>query len=134
MSGFFQIRRLHAWIACLAILFNALAPSLAHAVATFAGDGGGTGARMEICSMNGYQPTTATADPMHAPDGAPHAQAAQHCPFCATHAGHFALPPSPVSAPLPDPGPAARPPLFHRAPHPLFAWIAANPRAPPAAS
>ncbi|MGB7480947.1 MAG: DUF2946 domain-containing protein, partial [Burkholderiaceae bacterium] len=96
MKGFFQHRRWHAWIACLAILLNALAPSLSHALASPAPR---AAVWEEICSAHGA--ATSADDPA---DSIPeHAQASPHCPFCAPHGGHAALPPPAVSLLLPEP-------------------------------
>jgi hypothetical protein len=57
--------------------------------------------------------------------------AMEHCPYCFTHAGSFGILPSHdlavVKLALSQPYPQ----LFYRSPYPLFAWISANPRAPP---
>ncbi|HEY8085693.1 MAG TPA: DUF2946 domain-containing protein [Methylophilaceae bacterium] len=57
--------------------------------------------------------------------------AMEHCPYCFTHAGSFGIMPGHeltiVKLALSQPYPQ----LFYRSPYPLFAWISANPRAPP---
>lgn len=128
----FQIRRLQVWLACVAILLNALAPSISHALDSLQGK---SAAWVEICSMEGSRFVTMAID--HAPSSGdsttnPQLQAAQHCLFCASHVGDLALPASAMAVLMPDLGPALLPPLFYHAPHPLFSWTAANPRAPPA--
>ncbi len=57
--------------------------------------------------------------------------AMEHCPYCFTHAGSFGIMPGHeltiIKLALSQPYPQ----LFYRSPYPLFAWISANPRAPP---
>jgi hypothetical protein len=125
----------HMWFACLAILLNALSPSLSYAYAALHANA--NGATLEVCSARGAVYTQA--------DLAPAIQAAtsatdsvlhhiEHCPFCMSHAGSFALPP-PQSTPLAVmDGHDRYPPLFYQAPQPQFAWLAASPRGPPAAA
>lgn len=58
----------------------------------------------------------------------------EHCPFCFTHAGSFALMASfAVQARLLPAG-AQRPLLFYHSHQPLYAWASAQPRAPPTVS
>lgn len=125
-----KIRQLHTWLACLAILLNALAPSISHALDSF---NGRSAAWVEICSLDGTRFVTVAADQAPSSGDQPQAKVAQHCPFCASHAGNFALPAPSLAALAADPGTTIAPFLFYRAPQPLFAWAAANPRAPPAA-
>lgn len=135
MGKFFHRRRhcLSVWIACFAILLNALAPSISHA---FTAAQGQPPALIEICSVAGTRYIAPGADAnVSAPVDKNHvAEAAAHCPFCQTHAGSDALPP-PL---MPDFHPAAlqgtMPRLFYQAPQPLFSWSAAKPRGPPAVS
>ncbi|HTN66388.1 MAG TPA: DUF2946 domain-containing protein [Burkholderiaceae bacterium] len=117
----------------MAILLNALAPSISHALDSF---GGRSAAWVEICSLDGNRLVALAADHASAagdPGDQPQAKATQHCPFCASHAGNFALPTPSMAAQPANTGAAVVPLLFYRAPQPLFAWAAANPRAPPAA-
>jgi hypothetical protein len=67
----------------------------------------------------------------HSPASHSPAMHFEHCPFCFTHAGSFGLP---FVASIVIPTVTATtlaPLLFYRAPRPLFAWTAAQPRAPP---
>ena len=57
--------------------------------------------------------------------------AMEHCPYCFTHAGSFGIMPGHETGIVKLALSQAYPPLFYRAPYPLFAWISANPRAPP---
>jgi hypothetical protein len=118
-------RRFAAWLACCAILFAALAPSVSQAMAA---SFGGTWA--EICSVGGAKLVKVVAgDPASDTQDMPHFE---HCPFCATHAGSFALlPGASVGFPLLEPE-TGHPLLFFQAPSPLPVWTTAQSRAPPA--
>ena len=153
-------RRIAAWIACFAVLLASLAPSISHALvaaglsaanpvslAAFAGVPAPTptpamdhashmeGMDMAGMDMAGMAETDAAPSPVsHSTASHSPAMHFEHCPFCFTHAGTFGLPVA-ASIVIPNPGAAAIAPLlFYRAPQPLFAWIAAQPRAPPITS
>lgn len=111
---------LHLWIAILALLFSAIAPSVSHAVTAASTIPG-----LEMCTVSGQQPLKGKS----LSDAIVHAF--EHCPYCAAHATPPSLPPpSAWHFPLPS-GQAVFPALFYHAPQPLFAWSTANPRAPP---
>lgn len=86
--------RLAAWIAIFAVLLAALAPVLARALSP-------PQQAMpwnEICSVAGPQ---GARDALPEPGGGPHHDATfQHCPFCLSHAGQFALPATPPALAL----------------------------------
>jgi len=130
MRDIFKTRRLWAWIACFAILLNALAPSISHAISASAGQ---TAAWAEICSVDGARFVAVGTDHAQSAEGSqsPQAQPSAHCPFCSTHAGTFALPAAAMTLRVPITGARLLPSLFYRSPQPLFSWAAANPRAPP---
>lgn len=112
------------WIACLAILAAALMPTVAAAMqakSSFLGD---------ICTAAGLK---VGAAPAQTDDGAgtKAAHHLKHCPYCFTHAGSFGLPPDSAIVLPAAAGRFEHPLLFYRAPRPLFAWTAAQPRAPP---
>lgn len=112
------------WIACFAVLFAALAPSISHAVAASRGADWA-----EICGIGGAKLVT----PDDAADPLTHASAhLEHCPFCATHAASFALPPSTGALIALIDTQETHPFLFLQSPRPLSIWIAAQSRAPPA--
>ncbi|CDG83149.1 putative uncharacterized protein [Janthinobacterium agaricidamnosum NBRC 102515 = DSM 9628] len=119
---------LHAWIACLAILFSALAPSISHALAAAASGGRGP-VLAEICSADGVQYASLSDSGHPGPDTA---MDMQHCPYCATHAGSFALLPPSLARFSAIGGHDVYPVLFYDPPQPLFSWTAARPRGPPA--
>ena len=129
--------RLAAWLACFAVLLAALAPSISHAVSALKGNA----AWVEVCTAAGTALVQVPMDqtPDQTPDQAP-AQPAkpmtgEHCVFCGSHAGSIALPASDVSLTIPSvSGKDLLPTLYYRAPRPLFAWSAGQPRAPPALS
>lgn len=121
------------WIACFAILLNALAPSISHAISVRNGQ---PPAWIEICTVDGTKRITAALRDSSetAPVDNSIDHQFKHCPFCLSHAATFALPP-PVTTSFDvmgghDPFPS----LFYRSPQPLFSWVVANPRAPPVAS
>ncbi len=114
-----------AWIACLAMLAAALMPSLAHARKAALGLPAGL---FEICSAAGLR---SLAIPDNGDSQPSQVSQTADCPFCLPHCqiGN-ALPPAPPALPLT----VARhevPPLYLRAPRPLFAWAAAGCRDPP---
>lgn len=122
-------RRFAAWIACLAILFAALAPTLAHAVLASPGQ-----SWAEVCSVSGARMVQVGGDQGNMADPlSKQSLHVEHCPFCATHAGAFALPGGgrALSFALPA-TPQRHPTLFLQAPHPLPVWTTAQSRAPPA--
>jgi hypothetical protein len=117
---------LQIWIAMLAILFSALAPTVSHALA--AADV--SAIPLEICTANGYKVLKIPgSDSSKAPATTKHGM--EHCAFCASHGSTFALTTSSSSIFAIDSGRDIYPPLFYAAPHTLQAWSAANPRAPP---
>jgi hypothetical protein len=127
MSSLFTTRQLQVWIACLAILFGSLAPAMSHALV--AANAGVT--QLEICTRAGLMtmPVSDTAA-KKSPLGHPQDHL-KHCPCCLTDEQPFALlPPLQLTFAVIG-GHDLFPALFYDAPHPLFSWSAANPRAPP---
>jgi len=112
------------WIAMLAILFGALAPTLSHAVVGASAQA----VAFPVCSAAGHAAPDVKntgidlgVDPF------------KHCPFCADH--HHApglLPQSPAAMVIIG-GPVL-PSLFYQAPEPLFHWAATRSRGPPRVS
>lgn len=122
-----------AWIACLAILLAAFAPSLSHAWNAAQRN---MALSMEICSVMGTAHVKSTdtsansADPASASESAPTSHL-EHCPFCT---GHGACPAMPPVADLVLPAaqiPSGFPFLYYQAPRRLFVWSSAHSRAPP---
>lgn len=108
------LRRL-SLIAFLAVFGFALAPTLSHALAA-------ANPWADICS---------TADEGKAPAPATGSVHLAHCPLCALGAGPVALPAAAPATFVPHNGADPRPAPFLRAPRPLLARTAAQPRAPP---
>lgn len=125
-------RLLAVWIALLAILFGALAPSASYALSA---QRGATAQWAELCGVDGVKRVLlADGDTGHAPDRDLLQHHMEHCPYCATHGGSFALPPpAPLSFAVIG-GHDLYPSLYYHAPAPLFPWSAAKPRGPPAVS
>ena len=123
------MRRWAAWVACFAVLFAALAPSLSHAMAASQGD-----AWAEICTVGGAKLVKVSVASADAADfGQQDQQHLEHCPFCATHAGSFALlPGAGYVLPLLETYDTF-PSLYFQSPRPLPIWTRAQSRAPPSA-
>lgn len=124
-------RLLTVWIALLAVLFGALAPSVSHALAA---QRGGTARWAELCGVNGVKRVLVAAETPQAPQRDLLQHHVEHCPYCATHGGAVALPPPAAISFAVIGGRDVYPSLYYRAPAPLFPWSAARPRGPPAVS
>ena len=131
-------KRLQIWIACFAILLNALAPSISHALSSMAGPSN----MIEICSASGTKwVSNDVASGVSGQQAAPEQPSTdsplhhlEHCPFCITHAGTFALPAASTTLLAIEGGHDLFPALFYHSPSPLFSWSAARPRGPPAST
>jgi hypothetical protein len=120
-----------AWIASFAILLASLVPSISHALSAAQPADSSTFA--EICSVHKLQKTAdAVSSGIHSP--VEKDWHIEHCPFCFTHADALALPPSAKITVPAATGSSLHTSLFFHSPRPLFAWIAAQPRAPPVIS
>jgi hypothetical protein len=124
-----RMRARIAWIACLAILFNAFAPLVSHATAS----SGAAPAVMqiEVCTAMGMRtmPVVLSGD-----DDASSGKLQKdmnHCAYCVFHATTHGLPPPMLASFVPPGGRDAWPPLYYHSSRPLFAWALAQPRAPP---
>lgn len=120
---------LQTWLAILAVLFAAVAPSISHALAAPAVSIPSS-LLMQICTVDGVMEMAAGADPKKSGMD-PVVHAFEHCPYCSTHAGSFALLPGAALNFAVSGGHEVFPPLYYRAPAPLFLWSSGNPRAPP---
>ncbi|NMM05963.1 MAG: DUF2946 domain-containing protein [Polaromonas sp.] len=123
-----------AWIACFVMLFASLAPSISHAVTAARSN---TSFWAEDCSIHGevhkaadHQDHQDHGVPTHDPKGSHF----EHCPFCLTHAGSFALIQTSATAVYEAGGFSEFPLLLFQAPRLLFVWVSAQARAPPAVS
>jgi hypothetical protein len=122
-----RLRRL-TWIALTAMLALALVPTLSHALAFARGQSD----LAEVCTSQGPR-LAAIGDESPAPAGATLVHV-EHCPLCSLQAASLGLPPAAAEGIALLNLSHALPALFLAAPRPLFAWSAAQPRAPPAVS
>jgi Protein of unknown function (DUF2946) len=125
-------RRITAWLAMLALVLGALAPTVAQAMVV----GGERADWLEICSVSGMawvKVDTGEVRDQQPDGGAPAGAASQHCAWCTLHGGVSGLPtvsPVPVmAARLTD-----LPPAFYLAPMAASVWMPALSRGPPLAS
>lgn len=121
-------RRFAAWLAMVAMLLAALAPTIAQARIA----GGDRADWLEICTTTGMVWVKVDADqPVQKADAQPAgADASPHCPWCTLHGGASGLPPVVAVPVLPLPL-AELPPAFYRAPLTDTVWATARSRAPP---
>ena len=120
-----------AWIACLAILFNAFAPLVSHAMEAAAP--APAVMTIEVCTAMGMttMPLALAADGRDGSAAGKLHKAMHHCGYCVSHAASHGLPPPSAIAFAAAPGRDAYPPLYYHSPRPLFPWSLAQPRAPP---
>lgn len=124
-------KRLGTWIAILAMLMTALAPTLSHALSAWRGTEAN---RIDICTV--ADDKSLTSNGVGQPDkpapkeggGAP----SMDCAYCLMQSDNVALPPSWPDAMLSVDAGDCMPALFYQSANPLFAWVVAQPRAPPA--
>jgi hypothetical protein len=112
--------RLFTWLALVAMLGLALAPSVSHALSAQHTSNPWT----EICSSsssNSGEPAGSGGAAMHL----------GHCALCSVAASAIGMPPAPIVVPLPSAGGRHLPTLFLAAAHSLFAWSPPQARAPP---
>lgn len=119
---------LQIWLAIMAVLFAAIAPSISHALAAPAVSIPSS-LLMQICTVDGVMQA---GQDVKKPGMDPVVHAFEHCPYCSTHAGSFALLPGLSLSFAVSGGHDVYPPLYYRAPAPLFLWSSGNPRGPPA--
>jgi hypothetical protein len=124
------VRARIAWIACLAILFNAFAPLVSHAMEAPAS----AAMTMEVCTALGMttMPVALAPDDADASSAGKLHKAMNHCGYCVSHAASHGLPPPPAVSFAAPAGRDIYPPLYYHAPRPLFPWSLAQSRAPPA--
>ncbi len=121
-----------AWIACLAILFNAFVPLVSHAMEAVPAPPAMT---MEVCTALGMttMPLALAAGERDDTGSGKLHKTMNHCGYCVSHATSHGLPPPPAIAFAPAAGRDAYPPLYYHSPRPLFPWSLAQSRAPPSA-
>lgn len=143
-------RRLHqraiAWLVACALLLAGLLPAVSQAVVA---QTAGPGDWIEVCTSTGMawvrssEPSAADAAEkslhpgmaLSADEGEGLVTTALHsgaCDWCQHVPVAMQVPPTPASAFLPPPEPAAWPRAFLHAPRTPFAWAAPHSRAPPA--
>lgn len=118
-----------AWIASLAMLLAALAPTVSHALAASAKEGS---LWTEICTAAGIK-LVKSDDGAQDKQGGKNRQIAsmEHCPYCLPQGAMPGLPAAPLSTLPAASGNHSRPILYYHAPRPLFVWASAQSRAPP---
>jgi Protein of unknown function (DUF2946) len=129
--AFFRLqRRFTAWLAMLALVLGALAPTVTQAVVS----GGERDGWVQICSVSGMvwvKADASSAGAQQPASGAP--DAGQHCAWCTLHGGAAGLPEANLGSPL-----LARltdfPPAFYLAPMAASVWMPALSRGPPSVS
>jgi Protein of unknown function (DUF2946) len=116
-------RQLIHWIAILAILMSAVAPSISQAVAIAEH---GKGFTVEICSASGQK----MVQKVDLDEETSHQSASEPCPYCVMHSTLVL----PINTTLDFAEPEALnlyPQLFYQSPKTLFSWIKLPARAPP---
>lgn len=109
----------------MAIFALAFVPTVSRLLAA----GTGNAAWAEICTPQGTR-LLAAADDGQASGTVQGGSHLDHCPLCGL-SGDAPLPPAAANAVAVTAPRALLPRLFLHAPRPLFAWAAAQPRAPP---
>jgi len=125
--NYFRHRARWHWIriACLAILINALAPSVSHFVAAARADGD-----LFLSSLCVTGPASKDAI-VKKIAGNSAGMGMEHCAYCLPHGGSDLLAPVQFSGLGRTANHGVRPYLFYRSPQPLLALTAAPPRGPP---
>ena len=121
-------RRFAAWLAIVALLLGALAPTIAQARTT----GGERAGWLEICTTTGMAWVKAdSGEVAQQRDGGQPTDAgvSPHCPWCTLH-GASGLPPAAATTLVPG-RLAEGPPSFYRVPLVDTVWLTARSRAPP---
>jgi len=127
-------RRFTAWVALVALVLGALAPTVTQARLA----GGERGDWMQICSVSGMvwvqADTGAQSEQVSAgstDDGLPAGKTIQHCAWCTLHGGAAGLPPAPLPVVL-SPEPADQPPVLRAVRLAGLGWASPPSRGPPA--
>lgn len=119
-------RVLTSWLAILAFMTAALAPSISHALSS-----GNRLSWVEVCTPTGAKWVQAAGDAADETPAPAAVHPLEHCPYCSLHFSALALPAAsaatvPLLVPTHD-----LPIAFLAAPRTLYAWVSAQPRAPP---
>jgi len=119
--------RFTAWLALLAMVLGALAPTVAQAMVRSSD----RAQWVEVCSASGMAWVKTDAVAQQTADGdAPATGAFPSCPWCTLHSGAAGLPPVTAAA-EPLPRQTDQPPAFYRAVSLSGTWAVAHARAPP---
>jgi len=131
-------RALSSWIAILAVLLNALMPTVSVALENARSPLTARSSNWtEVCSTQGTIWVRLAADgslieqTSQRPADAPASLHVEHCPYCLTHAASFGLPPAPAWAVPVWPRTARLLPHSALLAQPPVAWLAPAARAPP---
>jgi hypothetical protein len=121
------------WIACLAILFNAFAPVLSHAMGAQAMAGAPAMPDMEVCTAMGIEMRPLASSEPNGPDKLQKntKTSMSHCAYCVAHVPAHGMPPPMPAVFAHAAGRAIWPPLYYQSSRSLFPWALAQPRAPP---
>ena len=120
-------RRFTTWLALLAVVLGALAPTVAQAVVASSD----RAPWVEVCSVSGMVWVKAdTGERAGAEHDGPMRDAAQHCAWCSLHGGAAGLPPL-ITVAEPAPRQNDLPPAFYRAVTLSGTWAPPQARAPP---
>jgi hypothetical protein len=129
MSYFRRHRTFIGLFASVAILLGSVMPTISHVIASRLSN---SSFLSEICTTSASKFVAFNVQPdKSGQNQGDKSMPMEHCPYCSTHAGSFGIIPHhtlgiyklALSQPFPK--------LFYQAPYPLYAWISANPRAPP---
>ena len=118
------------WIACLAILMAALAPTLSRAFTVASGQAVPS---FEICSVAGGMNMLPVKLSTDTPDPAKGGMRMGDCPCCSMHAATLDIAPTTLVLASGELITGLLPLLFYQSATPLFAWTPVQPRGPPAA-
>ena len=124
-------RRFVGWMATFALLLAAVAPTISQALVLVSRD---SAAWAEICSTAGFRRVQSDPSGNQGEPSKPLVAMADHCQYCTLQSHAMAPPPAPIAIASLAPLTFEAPVLFATARRTLFAWIAAQPRGPPAYS
>jgi hypothetical protein len=120
------MRRWLLRLAFLAVLLNALAPSVSHALAASRPD-----IPVDVCSEHGGAQLAVAVALLNQDQGHHHGGLLKDCGHCLAHFGGAGMPPSDLAVLPLAPAAPERPYLFYHAPRPLPLLCVAAPRGPP---
>ena len=119
----FRNRKLIHWIAALAVLMSALAPTVSQAIAVAQQ---GQGFAMELCSASGGKMQIQ----VRLDDQTDTTDTIKPCPYCVTHCSITPVFNTHLKFEVPQSF-AMLPQLFYQSPQPLSAWVTPPSAAPP---